>query len=83
MEYDPFEEGHVWITTLKSQTLSKVKIDAWSVEHVLDLPYGRAHGVVRVADGIWVVHTSDPRDRQARRGERSRVGSSCGARRRA
>ena len=26
MEYDPFEEGHVWITTLKSQTLSKVKI---------------------------------------------------------
>ena len=59
MEYDPFEEGYVWITTLKSQTLSKVKIAGWSVEHVLDLPYGRAHGVVRVADGIWVVHTSD------------------------
>jgi len=59
MEYDPFAAGHVWITTLKSQTLSKVKIEGWSVEKVLDLPYGRAHGVVRVADGIWVVHTAD------------------------
>ena len=59
MEYDLFAEGHVWITTLKSQTLSKVKIEGWSVEKVLDLPYVRAHGVVRVADGIWVVHTAD------------------------
>ena len=59
MEYDPFEEGYVWITTLKDQTLSKVKIDGWSVELVHDLPYVRAHGVVRVADGIWVVHTAD------------------------
>ena len=59
MEYDPFEEGCVWITTLKSQTLSRVKIAGWSVEYVLELPYGRAHGVVRVADGIWVVHTAD------------------------
>jgi len=59
MEYDIYEEGYVWITTLKSQTLSKVKIDGWSVEQVLDLPYVRAHGVVRVEDGIWVVHTAD------------------------
>ena len=59
MEYDPFEEGYVWITTLKDQTLSKVEIDGWSVELVHDLPYVRAHGVVRVEDGIWVVHTAD------------------------
>ncbi len=59
MEYDPFEEGHVWITTLKSQTLSKVRVADWSVQHVIALPYGRAHGVVRVEDGVWVVHTAD------------------------
>jgi len=39
--------------------LSKVRIADWSVQHVLDLPYNRAHGVVRVEDGIWVVHTAD------------------------
>ena len=25
---------------------------------VIPLPYERAHGVVRLADGIWVVHTA-------------------------
>ena len=59
MEYDPFEVGYLWVTTLKNQTLSKIRIDGWSVERVLDLPYVRAHGVVRVEDGIWVVHTAD------------------------
>ena len=58
-EYDHFEDGYFWITTLKSQTLSKVRIDGWEVEHVLSLPYVRAHGAVRVADGVWVVHTAD------------------------
>jgi len=59
IEYDPFEDGILWITTLKSQTLSKVRIADWSRLHVIELPYERAHGVVRVQDGIWVVHTSD------------------------
>ena len=36
-----------------------MRISDWSVQHVLALPYGRAHGVVRVQDGIWVVHTAD------------------------
>ena len=36
-----------------------MRIDGWERLSVFDLPYGRAHGVVRVADGIWVVHTSD------------------------
>ena len=49
----------MWVTTLKDQTLSKMRIADWSVQHVLPLPYGRAHGVVRVEDGIWVVHTAD------------------------
>ena len=49
----------MWITTLKSQTLSKVRVSDWSVQHVIPLPYGRAHGVVRVEDGVWVVHTAD------------------------
>ena len=59
MEYDPYEEGMVWITTLKSQTLSKVRVQDWTVQHVIHLPYGRAHGVVRVEEGVWVVHTAD------------------------
>ena len=59
IEYDHVEAGFLWITTLKDQTLSKVRIDNWSVQHVFDLPYNRAHGVVRVEDGIWVVFTSD------------------------
>jgi streptogramin lyase len=29
------------------------------VQHVIPLPYERAHGVVRVEDGVWVVHTGD------------------------
>jgi sugar lactone lactonase YvrE len=59
LEIDRFEPGMIWLTTLKNQTLSKVRISDWSVQHVIPLPYGRAHGVVRVADGIWVVHTAD------------------------
>ena len=59
IEYDHFEDGYLWLTTLKSQTLSKVRISDWSVQHVIPLPLKRAHGVVRVEDAIWVVHTAD------------------------
>ena len=59
VEYDHHDPGHLWLTTLKSQTLTKVRISDWSVQHVLPLPYTRAHGVVRLEDGIWVVFTSD------------------------
>ncbi len=59
MEYDPCEEGFVWVTTLKDQTLSKMRIADWSVQHVIPLPYGRAHGVVRVEEGVWVIHTAE------------------------
>ncbi len=59
LDYDNYESGMIWLSTLKSQTLSKVRIADWSVQHVLQLPYGRGHGVVRVEDGIWMVFTSD------------------------
>ena len=59
VEYDPIEEGMMWLTTLKDQTLTKVRIEDWSIQKVIPLPYTRAHGVVRVEDGIWVVHTAD------------------------
>ncbi|MBT3602192.1 MAG: hypothetical protein HOE48_17055 [Candidatus Latescibacteria bacterium] len=59
IEYDNFDVGTLWLTTLKSQTVTQVKIDDWSVVKVFDLPYIRAHGVVRVEDGLWVVHTGD------------------------
>jgi hypothetical protein len=59
VEYDPYDEGHLWVEALKIQTLHKMRISDWSIRHSIRLPYGRAHGVVRVEDGVWVVHTSD------------------------
>ena len=63
LDYDPSDEngddGSLWLTTLQSQTLTRVRIADWSVQQTIALPYGRAHGVVRVADGVWVVHTAD------------------------
>ncbi|MCL4861143.1 MAG: hypothetical protein KJZ93_17125 [Caldilineaceae bacterium] len=59
LEIDRFEPDTIWLTTLKSQTLTKMRISDWSIQHVIPLPYQRAHGVVRVADGVWVVHTAD------------------------
>jgi len=59
VEYDHYEEGYLWIETLKHQVLHKVQISDWSVQHTIPLPYSRGHGLVRVQDGIWVVHTSD------------------------
>ena len=59
VEYDHYEEGYLWVETLKHQILHKVRISDWSVQHSIPLPYGRGHGVVRVEDGIWVVHTSE------------------------
>ena len=59
IEYDPYEADTLWITTLHAQTLTAVRTTDWSVQHVIPLPYPRAHGVVRVAAGIWVVHTSN------------------------
>lgn len=58
-EFDHFEAGFVWVTTLKSKTLSKMRLDVWEAVQTIDLPYPRAHGVVRQADGVWVVHTAD------------------------
>ncbi len=59
LEYDSYEPGTLWLTTLKDQTLTQVRISDWSIQRVIHLPYGRAHGVVRVEDGVWVVHTSE------------------------
>lgn len=59
IEFDPFLEDTLWLTTLKNQTLTRVRISDWSVQQVLELPHKRAHGVVRVPDGIWVVFTAD------------------------
>ena len=59
VEYDHYEEGYIWVETLKDRVLHKVRISDWSVQHTIPLPYDRGHGLVRLEDGIWVVHTSD------------------------
>lgn len=59
VEYDRYEEGTLWVTTLKNQTLTQMRIADWSVLRVVPLPYRAGHGVVRAADGVWVVHKMD------------------------
>ncbi len=41
IEYDAYEPGHLWITTLRRQTLSQVRIADWSVRKSIPLPYAR------------------------------------------
>lgn len=52
IEYDQLDPGHLWVTTLKDQPLSKVRIADWSVRRVVSLPYERALGVVRTMAGV-------------------------------
>jgi len=59
IEYDAFDPGTLWLTTLKSQTATQVKISDWSILRTVNLPLSRAHGVIRVEDGLWVIHTGD------------------------
>ncbi|RKU27117.1 hypothetical protein C6495_16485 [Candidatus Poribacteria bacterium] len=59
VEYDNYDEGHLWVQTLKNREIHKVRISDWAVQHTLPLPYDRGHGTVRVEDGLWVTHTSD------------------------
>ena len=32
IEYDNIEPGHLWLTTLKDQTLTKMRISDWSIQ---------------------------------------------------
>ena len=81
IEYDAIEPGTLWLTTLKEQTLTQMRIENWSVIRTLKLPLPRAHGVVRLEeDAIWVVHTGHRGDRQVGFGEQCRTGSHRGAR---
>jgi streptogramin lyase len=59
LDYDSAEGGSLWLTTLKTRTLTRIRIEDGAVRHTIPLPYGSAHGVVRVADGIWVVHKQE------------------------
>lgn len=36
-----------------------MRISDWELLHEIKLLHTRPHGVVRVEDGVWVVHTSD------------------------
>ena len=59
VEIDSFEPGTIWLTTLREQTLTQVRTADWSIVHVIPLPHSHGHGVVRVEDGLWVVHKQD------------------------
>ena len=59
IDYDRFEEGMIWVTTLRLQTLSLVRIEDWSVQRSIPVARDGAHGIARVEDGIWVVDRPD------------------------
>ncbi len=59
VEYDHYDEGYLWVQTLKDQVTHKMRISDWSIQKTLPLPHGRGHGMVRVEDGLWSTHTSD------------------------
>lgn len=59
IEHDKFEPDTLWLTTLKSQTATQVKISDWAIVRTVNLPLKRAHGMIRVEDGLWVTHTGD------------------------
>lgn len=54
-----WDEGTLWLTTLKSKTLTRVDPADFRILHVIPVPLPRAHGLVREGEGIWCVHTSD------------------------
>lgn len=51
-------EGTLWLTTLRTQTLSQVNPDTFEVLHTIPVPYTRAHGLAWTDGYIWCVHTS-------------------------
>ena len=50
---------YIWISTLKQQTLSKVRIADWIVTHTLPLAHDRSHGLVRTESALWIVYTNE------------------------
>lgn len=54
IEYDRYDPGTLWLTTLKNETLTQVRSADWTSLRVLPLPHSGGHGVVRVEDSIWV-----------------------------
>ncbi len=58
IEVDWVQEGYIWLSTLKYQTLSKVKMSDWSVVATLPLLHDRSHGLVRAHESLWLVYTN-------------------------
>lgn len=62
IEYDRLEEDTLWLTTIHSNTISQVRADDWSVVRTIPITLGGGtHGIVRVADGMWVAHRTTRR----------------------
>ncbi len=51
-------EDMLWLTTLRTQTLSQVNPNTFEVLHTIPVPETRAHGLAWDDGYIWCVHTS-------------------------
>jgi streptogramin lyase len=56
IEFDNYEDDVIWLQTLSSHTITKVRISDWSIVQTLPLSHEIGHGMVRVEDGIWIVY---------------------------
>ena len=43
VEYDNFDQGHLWVQTLKNQEIHKVRTSDWSIQHTLYLYLTEEH----------------------------------------
>ena len=55
LDYDSYEPGTIWLSTLHEKTISQVVIEDWSVRRTVPLPYDGGHGMARVSDVLWMV----------------------------
>ena len=55
LDYDSYEPGTIWLSSLHEKTISQVVIEDWSVRRTVPLPYDGGHGMARVSDGLWMV----------------------------
>lgn len=58
IEMDVRDPGCIWLSTLKQQTLSKVRIKDWSIVHTLPLAHDRSHGIICTESALWIVYTN-------------------------
>jgi streptogramin lyase len=54
-----WDDNTFWVTIPGARNITQINAADFRVLHVIPVPLGRAHGLVREGDSIWCVHTTD------------------------